>query len=55
VDKDWWWPEDVKKLAVAAGEWTRKWWKQAGRKGSNLQLKAMRGDGTALASIEWIA
>jgi putative transposase len=23
VDKDWWWPDDVKKLSVASAEWTR--------------------------------
>ena len=23
VDKDWWWPDDVKKLAKAMGEWER--------------------------------
>ena len=21
VDKEWWWPDDVKKLSVAMGEW----------------------------------
>ena len=30
VDREWWWPEDVKKLAVAAKQWSKEMEKKAG-------------------------
>ena len=32
VDKDWWWPDDVKKLAVASAEWSREMMEKKKRK-----------------------
>ena len=34
VDREWWWPEDVKKLAVAAKQWSQEMENQSKKKGS---------------------
>ena len=34
VDREWWWPEDVKKLAVAAKQWSKEIENQSKKKGS---------------------
>ncbi|HKV39682.1 MAG TPA: transposase [Blastocatellia bacterium] len=31
VDKDWWWPDDVRKLAVAAKDWSQELWTERKR------------------------
>jgi hypothetical protein len=35
VDREWWWPEDVKKLAVAAKQWSKEMENQTKKAGSS--------------------